>query len=114
VFADAGSLFNYAGFKRFDRSTGRTVGVVGAGCDTAEIAQIRQGLTQGNCLFVEDKNTLRSSIGASILWQSPLGPIRFDYAYALTKDRGSIDPIFGTRLGGDRTQAFRFSGGGRF
>ena len=23
----------------------------------------------------------------SLLWQSPLGPIRFDYAYALTKDK---------------------------
>ncbi len=113
VFADAGSLFNYAGYKRFN-TAGRVVGVGGAGCDAAELNTIRQGLTQGNCLLVEDKNTLRSSIGASILWQSPLGPIRFDYAYALTKDRGTIDPLLGVRIGGDRTQAFRFSGGGRF
>ncbi len=75
---------------------------------------IRAGTTQGSCLLVTDKNTLRSSVGASILWQSPLGPIRFDYAFALTKDKGMIDPILGTRVGGDRTQAFRFSGGGRF
>ena len=34
-----------------------------------------------------------------VLWASPLGPIRFDYAYALTKDKYDV------------TQAFRFSGG---
>ncbi len=46
-----------------------------------------------------------SSVGAGLLWASPLGPIRIDYAYALTRVRGS---------GGDRLQAFRFSGGARF
>ncbi|MGL4241833.1 MAG: outer membrane protein assembly factor BamA [Beijerinckiaceae bacterium] len=114
VFADAGSLFNYSGNKRFAVVNGRTVGIGGAGCTNAEIVQIRTGLTQGACLAVSDSSALRSSIGASLLWQSPLGPIRFDYAYALTKDKGVIDPLFGTRIGGDRTQAFRFSGGGRF
>jgi outer membrane protein insertion porin family len=70
--------------------------------------------TQGNCMNVQDRNTIRSSVGASILWTSPLGPIRFDYAFALTKDKGVADPATGLRLGGDRTQAFRFSGGGKF
>jgi outer membrane protein insertion porin family len=78
------------------------------------VAVIRQGLNQGNCLFVSDQNTIRSSIGASILWQSPLGPIRIDYAHALTKDKGIIDPVFLTRVGGDRTQSIRISGGARF
>jgi outer membrane protein insertion porin family len=114
VFADAGTLFNYGGSKRFAVVNGKTVGVAGAGCGIAEVGVIRAGLTQGSCLLVHDKNVIRSSVGASVLWQSPLGPIRFDYAFALTKDKGTIDPIFGTRVGGDRTQAFRFSGGGRF
>jgi outer membrane protein insertion porin family len=57
---------------------------------------------------------IRSSVGASILWNSPLGPIRFDYAFALTKEDGVIDPNSGVKIGGDRTQAFRFSGGSRF
>jgi outer membrane protein insertion porin family len=112
VFADAGSLFNYAGYKAFNSVNGRVVGTNGlpnGGCVGTNVAPL---YTQGNCMQVQDRNTLRSSVGASVLWQSPLGPIRFDYAYALTKDKGEI--VNGIRVGGDRTQAFRFSGGGRF
>jgi outer membrane protein insertion porin family len=65
---------------------------------------------------VHDKNVVRSSVGASILWNSPLGPLRFDYAFALSKDKGTIvDYGFGpVKVGADQTQAFRFSGGTRF
>ncbi|MBD2748925.1 outer membrane protein assembly factor BamA [Microvirga sp. BT688] len=87
VFADAGTLFGYDGPTVFEGVDGGTI-------------QVR------------DENTLRSSIGASILWTSPLGPIRFDYAYALSKDEGELRD--GVRVGGDRTQAFRFTGGTRF
>ena len=38
--------------------------------------------------MVRDNKDIRSSVGASFLWSSPLGPIRFDYAFALTKDEG--------------------------
>jgi outer membrane protein insertion porin family len=72
---------------------------------------------QPECLTVRDRNVIRTSVGASILWNSPLGPIRFDYAFALTKDKGSVVnyPEFGAvRVGQDQTQAFRFSGGTRF
>ncbi len=73
---------------------------------------------QSNVACVRDKNVLRSSVGVSLLWQSPLGPLRFDYAYALTKDEGQIGVNGATGLvgkyGGDRLQAFRFSGGTRF
>ncbi len=31
-------------------------------------------------------STIRSSIGASIIWHSPLGPLRADYAYVLSKN----------------------------
>jgi outer membrane protein insertion porin family len=41
-------------------------------------------------------------MAASVLWASPLGPLRFDYAYVLSKDDY------------DREQAFRFSGGTTF
>jgi outer membrane protein insertion porin family len=75
VFADAGSLWDYRGQKDFPT---------------------------GSIDLVENDFFLRSSVGASILWASPLGPLRFDYAFVLSKDDF------------DRTQAFRFSGGTSF
>ncbi|BAR99872.1 outer membrane protein assembly factor YaeT precursor [Blastochloris viridis] len=51
---------------------------------------------------VRDENVIRSSVGAGVIWTSPFGPIRIDYAVALSKDTY------------DKTQAFRFSGGTRF
>jgi outer membrane protein insertion porin family len=87
VFADAGTLFGYDGPTVFDGVDGGTI-------------------------RVRDESTMRSSVGASILWTSPLGPIRFDYAFALSKDEGELRD--GVRVGGDRTQAFRFTGGTRF
>jgi outer membrane protein insertion porin family len=57
------------------------------------------GLTAAN---VADTNTVRSSVGVGVIWSSPFGPIRFDYAWALSK------------ADYDKTQAFRFSGGTRF
>jgi outer membrane protein insertion porin family len=53
---------------------------------------------------------IRSSAGVGLIWDSPLGPLRFDLAYPLTK--------YCSTLGGtevcDRTQIFRFSGGAKF
>jgi outer membrane protein insertion porin family len=34
---------------------------------------------------IVDDNTLRSSVGASLLWNSPVGPLRADFAYVITK-----------------------------
>jgi outer membrane protein insertion porin family len=59
VFADAGTLYGYEGPTVFDGINGGTIEVL-------------------------DSKKLRSSVGASILWSSPLGPIRFDYAVALS------------------------------
>ena len=104
VFADAGTLFGYQGPRGFDVNRN---GII-------------QGLSpfiQPETVLVRDRNVIRSSVGASLLWNSPLGPIRFDYAYALSKDEGTIInyPGFGpVRVGQDQTQAFRFSGGTRF
>lgn len=100
VFADAGTLFGYRGKKIIDVNRDGLVNG-GAGC-TPPAGFV---FVQSECLSVRDESTIRSSIGAGVLWSSPLGPIRFDYAYALTRVRGS---------GGDKLQAFRFSGGARF
>ncbi|NNM72493.1 outer membrane protein assembly factor BamA [Enterovirga aerilata] len=104
VFADAGTLFGYRGPRGFD--------VTRDGLITCGVATI-----QPECVDVRDRMVIRSSVGASILWNSPLGPIRFDYAYALSKDEGVIRTYPGVgpvRVGQDQTQAFRFSGGTRF
>lgn len=78
VFADAGTLVNYEGRRSF----------------------ITNGVVE--TIAVQENEEMRSSVGASLLWASPLGPLRFDYAIALTEAPG------------DRTQAFRFSGGTSF
>ncbi|VTZ23327.1 hypothetical protein MPC1_14190001 [Methylocella tundrae] len=59
--------------------------------------------TQSNCIVLGGAAmTIRSSLGASLIWQSPLGPIRFDFAKAVTKSNA------------DQTQFFRFTGGTSF
>ena len=74
LFADAGSLHDYQG---------------------------RRDFAAGN-IDLADSDKSRSSVGASLLWASPVGPLRFDYAYVLSK------------AGFAHTQAFRFSGGTSF
>lgn len=101
IFADAGTLFGYNGRTNF-------VSVVGGGPNCAYYGA-GNGYTQSNCIQVKDENKIRSAVGASLLWASPLGPIRFDYAFALSK----VDADSSGR-GGDVTQAFRFSGGTSF
>lgn len=105
VFADAGTLYGYDGPTRFNLNGGVFAPDGGITCNGAGQPQ--------NCITVLDSDKIRSSVGASILWSSPLGPIRFDYAFALSKEEGILQAD-GTRIGGDRTQAFRFSGGTRF
>jgi outer membrane protein insertion porin family len=107
VFADAGTLFGYKGATTFDVNRNSIIEGFSPNGGCTVSATVQQ-----ECILVHDGKTIRSSVGASILWSSPLGPIRFDYAWALSKDEGTI--INGVKVGGDRTQAFRFSGGTRF
>lgn len=113
VFADAGTLFGYDGRRTFDLNRDSIINgfAPGSGCNYTNFGAgaIR---VEPECVNVRDKPTIRSSVGASILWNSPLGPIRFDYAYALTKDEG-VQTALG-KVGKDQLQAFRFSGGSRF
>ena len=51
---------------------------------------------------VSDVNALRVSAGVGILWTSPFGPIRIDFAHALAKQDA------------DQTETIRFSFGTRF
>jgi outer membrane protein insertion porin family len=51
---------------------------------------------------IQDSEAIRSSVGGSILWNSPIGPLRADFAYALTKESF------------DQTQVFRFGAATKF
>jgi outer membrane protein insertion porin family len=53
-------------------------------------------------MIFSDTNAVRSSVGAGLVWDSPFGPLRFDYAIPLTKQNYDI------------VQEFRFGGGTRF
>lgn len=74
VFVDAGSVWDYQGPTSYLRER----------------------------MIVDDENIVRSSVGASILWDSPFGPLRFDYAVPITKGQHDV------------VQEFRFGGGTKF
>jgi len=79
-FADAGSLFDATG-----------------GAKKALV-------NNPNCpeCVLADSSSIRSSVGASVMWNSPVGPIRMDFAKVLTKESY------------DETQFFRFGASSRF
>lgn len=52
--------------------------------------------------IINDSDLIRTSIGASIFWDSPIGPLRFDFTEAINKETF------------DRTEFFQFSGGTSF
>ena len=58
----------------------------------------------GTCLGLQydDSNVVRTSVGVGLIWASPFGPLRFDYAVPLTKGQF------------DRVQQFKFGGGTSF
>jgi len=95
-FADAGSLWGYHGQTNFSPLFNLPAG---SPCNNTAAAA---AFTQGNCLQVQNSHMIRASLGASILWDSPVGPIRLDFAYPLRK------------AAGDQTQVFNFSGGASF
>jgi outer membrane protein insertion porin family len=91
VFADAGAVWGYEGQTNF------TNGGPVVPYNTYPL------FTQGNTITVGgDSTEIRTSVGVSIIWSSPLGPIRFDFAKAITKN-----PY-------DQTQIFNFTGGTTF
>ncbi len=76
VFADAGSLYDYQGPTYWPQIDQR--------------------------VLLDNENVVRTSVGVGLIWQSPFGPLRFDYAVPLTKGKN------------DRVQEFRFGGGTSF
>jgi outer membrane protein insertion porin family len=56
-------------------------------------------LTQGcngsnDEVCLADSSAIRSSVGASLMWASPVGPIRMDFAKVLTKEAYDDEQFF--------------------
>ena len=100
VYADAGSLWDYKG----PTSWAATGEVNVPGCIKPTQATATTAANAGTCLGLQydDSNLVRTSVGVGIIWASPFGPLRFDYAVPLTKGQF------------DRVQQFKFGGGTSF
>jgi outer membrane protein insertion porin family len=85
VYADAGSLWDYQG----PTSWTATGEVNSPTCPTCGMQY-------------DDSNIIRTSVGVGLIWQSPFGPLRFDYAVPLSKGKYDI------------VQQFKFGGGTSF
>ncbi len=85
IFADAGSLY-------------------GTDANKFAAAYIRKNPGAGALYQGIENNddTLRTSVGASILWNSPIGPLRADFAYVINKEAY------------DQTQFFKFGAATKF
>jgi len=94
VFIDSGSEWGYRGETSYP-ATGEVNGNITTSAGATYFCN--------NCAMqYGDTAAPRVSAGASIIWDSPFGPLRFDLAYPLVKQ-----PY-------DRTQFFQFGGGARF
>jgi outer membrane protein insertion porin family len=88
IYADAGSLWDYQG-PTSNPATGEINGLVnGKPCQCA--------------MVFDDTNVIRTSVGVGLIWASPFGPLRFDYAIPITQ--GKYDVV----------QQFKFGGGTSF
>jgi outer membrane protein insertion porin family len=85
VYADAGSLWDYQGPTSW-----------------AATGEVNSPACPACGLQYDDGNIIRTSVGVGLIWQSPFGPLRFDYAVPLSK--GKYDVV----------QQFKFGGGTSF
>src|SRR6185437_12257525 len=102
VYADAGGLWDYQGPTTW-AATGELTTPQNSNC----IRGSQPGafpLSPGTCtgLVYDNGNVVRTSVGVGLIWASPFGPLRFDYAVPLTKGQF------------DRVQQFKFGGGTSF
>jgi len=106
VFNDVGSLWDFRGKTFYPQAY--AAGAVFGQFNCLPYTAPTYG--QGACLLTKPLGggsdtaafQIRDSIGVSLLWQSPLGPIRFDYSFPIVK--GPYDV----------TKRFNFSGGTTF
>jgi outer membrane protein insertion porin family len=92
VFVDSGSVWGYQGETQLP-STGEINGNV--------VTPYGDFVCQCG-MQLADSPAVRASAGVSLIWNSPFGPLRFDFAYPFLKQSY------------DRTQFFAFGGGTHF
>jgi len=90
VFADAGSLFG----------TTDDVRKLNASCNKTD--KNNNAITDKTLCLLGDAADIRASVGASLIWNSPVGPLRLDFAKALMKQDF------------DKEQFFRFGASTKF
>ncbi|MDN3273148.1 outer membrane protein assembly factor BamA [Frankia sp. RB7] len=99
VYADAGGLYDYQGPTTWSLTNEMTT-TKNSNCTASTVNPATAGTCTG--LVYDNGNVVRSSVGVGLIWASPFGPLRFDYAVPLTKGKN------------DRVQEFRFGGGTSF
>ncbi len=100
VYADAGGLYDYKGPTTW-AFTGELTTPANSNCIRPTTTQpVNAGTCTG--LVYDDSRVIRTSVGVGLIWASPFGPLRFDYAVPLTKGQF------------DRVQQFKFGGGTTF
>src|ERR1700730_11461785 len=101
VYADAGGLYDYQGPTTW-AATGELTAPANSNCipPNPKVNPTFSGTCTG--LVFDSSNVVRTSVGIGLIWASPFGPLRFDYAVPLTKG-----PY-------DRVQQFKFGGGTSF
>ena len=102
VYADAGGLYDYKGPTTW-AATGELTTPQNSNCIKPSLPGAFP-ISAGTCtgLVYDSGNVVRSSVGVGLIWASPFGPLRFDYAVPLTKGQF------------DRVQQFKFGGGTSF
>ncbi|HEV7635808.1 MAG TPA: outer membrane protein assembly factor BamA [Bradyrhizobium sp.] len=102
VYADAGGLYDYKGPTTW-AFTNELTTPGNSNCakpSAPGVVPVSAGTCTG--LVYDSGNVVRSSVGVGLIWASPFGPLRFDYAVPLTKGQF------------DRVQQFKFGGGTSF
>jgi outer membrane protein insertion porin family len=76
VFVDAGSLYG----------AGASAKALNAKCNEPGTYDSSTGVTTYPGVCLADSSAWRSSVGVSLIWNSPLGPLRLDVAKAIKKE----------------------------
>ena len=104
VFVDSGSVWGYKGETQ-SPATGEINGTI----TTNAPAPGNTYVCQCGMKFA-DSAAIRASLGASIIWDSPFGPLRFDFAYPFAKTGYDRTQFFGSSAAErifDRGSSFR-------